>query len=781
MNYITQTLRGVVLAGVFALPFIVFLVTTSLFFPFITGKNFAFRILVEIVSVAWLALALVQVEYRPRRSWTLAAFSLFVLIVAIADLQGAVPFKSFWSNFERMDGWVTLAHLFAYFVVAVSVVNSEKMWKLLWQVSIATSVAVGFYGLLQLTGKVSLGQGGSSGLTARLDATFGNPIYLAAYMLFHVFMAAVYLSRGGLRSWDTGERILWVAVVGLSLLTIVDVQHAPSTVILGLILFLGLEIFLVFLPALYLLTFSIILDATVLCLTGTRGTILGLIGGALISAVLLVLLARQSRNAWRAAVGVIVVIFVVGIGFWSVRDAQWVRSVGFLSRLATISIHDETIKARFLNMSIAWRGVQERPLLGWGQENYAVVFDKYYDARMYAQEQWFDRVHNIIFDWLIAAGFLGLISYFSISLAALWALWRSGAFLIAERALITGLFIAYFIHDLTVFDNITSYLLFATLLAYIAWRASEHEHTARLVPTIALPKASAVYVAVAAVPVVWALAWGVNAAGLQQNRTLLIALSGAGGSPAGGLTLMKQSIDYGSFGTQEAREQLAQLTTQVITSDKVPLDVKQNFFNYATSEMMAQEKASPLDARFPLFLGVLLDAAGDFSHGQQALQRAHDLSPSKQSILYEQAVNAQSTGDTAKVVAFLKAAYELEKSNTDALQLYAAALIHAGNDTDADVLLAPLVASGDAANARIAAAYASRNRYDKIVTIWAARIAAHPEDAQAYFTLAAAYTAEGKRDLAITTLQTVEQKIPAVKSQADTFIEQIKNGTAKVK
>ena len=740
MNYITQTLRGVVLAGVFALPFIVFLVTTSLFFPFITGKNFAFRILVEIISVAWLALALVQVEYRPRRSWTLAAFSLFVLIVAIADLQGAVPFKSFWSNFERMDGWVTLAHLLAYFVVCVSVINSQKMWKLLWQVSLGVSVAVGIYGLLQLAGAASLGQGGSSGLTARLDGTFGNPIYLAAYMLFNIFMAAVLWSQ----AWVTRARkSKW----GISL------------------------------------TYGsiIALDTAILFLTGTRGTMLGLIGGALVSAMLLVLLAQSSRNAWRASVAAIVTILVLGVGFWSVRDAQWVRSVGFLSRLATISIHDETIKARFLNMSIAWRGVQERPLLGWGQENYAVVFDKYYDARMYGQEQWFDRVHNIIFDWLIAAGFLGLISYFSISLAALWALWRSGAFSIAERALTTGLFVAYFIHDLTVFDNITSYLLFATLLAYIAWRASEHEHTARLVPTIALPRASAIYVAVAAVPIVWALAWGVNAAGLQQNRTLLIALSGAGGSPAGGLTLMKQSIDYGSFGTQEAREQLAQLTTQVITSDKVPLDVKQNFFNYATSEMMAQEKASPLDARFPLFLGVLLDAAGDFSHGQQALQRAHDLSPSKQSILYEQAVNAQSTGDTAKVVAFLKAAYELEKSNTDALQLYAAALIHAGNDTDADALLSPLVASGDAANARIAAAYASRNRYDKIVTIWAARIAAHPEDAQAYFTLAAAYTAEGKRDLAITTLQTVEQKIPAVKSQADTFIEQIKNGTAKVK
>ena len=43
-----NTLRWTVLASIFLLTLIPFLVPTSLFFPFITGKNFAFRILVEI-------------------------------------------------------------------------------------------------------------------------------------------------------------------------------------------------------------------------------------------------------------------------------------------------------------------------------------------------------------------------------------------------------------------------------------------------------------------------------------------------------------------------------------------------------------------------------------------------------------------------------------------------------------------------------------------------------------------------------------------------------------
>src|SRR3989344_5236305 len=65
---IEKMLRWIVLGGVFALPFIVFIVANNLFFPYITGKNFTFRIIVEIITGAWLALALVKPEYRPRKS-----------------------------------------------------------------------------------------------------------------------------------------------------------------------------------------------------------------------------------------------------------------------------------------------------------------------------------------------------------------------------------------------------------------------------------------------------------------------------------------------------------------------------------------------------------------------------------------------------------------------------------------------------------------------------------------------------------------------------------------
>ncbi|MCR4281289.1 MAG: hypothetical protein NUV88_03090, partial [Candidatus Kaiserbacteria bacterium] len=291
-----KTLRWIVLGGIFALPFIVFIVANDMFFPFITGKNFAFRIIVEIITGAWLALAFYKPEYRPKKSWLLYAFAIFALIIVAADLNGVNPFKSFWSNFERMDGWITLVHLFAYFVVASSVLSTQKLWRRFWLTSLGASVLAGVYGLLQLVGISAIGQGGAGGLNARLDATFGNPIYLAVFMLFNIFIAAFLWAE----SWEkngAGHRM-------------------PASLGYGSV---------------------IALDTFVLFFTGTRGTMLGLIGGTLLSAFLIAVVARNSDRARRYAVGTAIAILVLAGGFWLVRDQAWVHKVGFLARLATIS------------------------------------------------------------------------------------------------------------------------------------------------------------------------------------------------------------------------------------------------------------------------------------------------------------------------------------------------------------------------------------------------------------------------------------------------------------
>ncbi len=723
-----KTLRWIVIGGLFAIPFIPLIVAHNLFFPFITGKNFTFRILVEICIGAWLALALVYPAYRPKRSWLLGVFALFVLIIGLADLLGANPGKSFWSNYERMEGWVTLVHLLGYVTILTVFLNTTKLWSWFWHTSIGVSVIMGLYAVLQLVGFITINQGG-----VRVDGTLGNATYLGVYMLFHLFITALM--------WEYTVR-----------------KNATRRIAYG-----------------FLYGSIMMLNIVVLFFTATRGAILGVIGGALLAMFLLMVFARSSPTLRRISAGMIgALLILVGV-FILIKDTQFVQGIEPMRRLASISLTETTVASRFLNWNMAWQGVKERPLLGWGQENYNLVFNKYYDPRMYAQEPWFDRVHNIVFDWLVAGGVLGFLSYASLFAVALWLLWRAGDFTVYEKSILTGMLAGYLFHNLFVFDNITSYILFASTLAYISARASIGRDES-LFRNGALPQQALPVIVGVVVIVTWGAAWVTNASALGANRTLIQALS-----PQADLTknleLFKQALSYESYGTQEIREQLIQGVGRIAPDPNIPLELKSQFAQFTVSEMQKQVESTPNDARFPLFLGVVLNAYGQYADAERYLQKAKELSPKKQSILFELASNALAQERFDEAEAYTRAALDLEPSFQEARVLYATVLVIKGDFTKATEVMASLIKEGTTPDQRLVNAYAEKKQYRTIATMWESRVAKHPEDGQAWFALAASYHAAGDVRASIATLERAAAAHTELAAQANMFIEQIKNGT----
>lgn len=179
--------------GLFLVLFLPFIVADSQLFPFITGKGFVFRILVEILFGVWLVGLVWNAELRPRFSWIMGTVLTFVVIIAAADIFGVSPYKSFWSNFERMEGLVTLLHLLAYFLIAGTVLNIRSRWQAFFNISVVASVMMSIYAFFQLGGEIVINQGG-----VRVDGTFGNAAYLAVYMLFNFFITT-FLSCGHIR------------------------------------------------------------------------------------------------------------------------------------------------------------------------------------------------------------------------------------------------------------------------------------------------------------------------------------------------------------------------------------------------------------------------------------------------------------------------------------------------------------------------------------------------------------------------------------------------------
>jgi len=87
-----------------------------------------------------------------------------------------------------------------------------------------------------------------------------------------------------------------------------------------------------------------------------------------------------------------------------------------------------TVRGRLVVWETGWQGFLDRPWLGWGPENFNLVFARHYNPCIGSPEcsgeNWFDRAHNMIIDTLAETGIAGLLSYIALFTAALWLLWR---------------------------------------------------------------------------------------------------------------------------------------------------------------------------------------------------------------------------------------------------------------------------------------------------------------------------------------------------------------------
>ena len=781
-------LRGLIVSGIFLVPFIPLIISTPLFFPFITGKNFAFRIIVEIIFAAWLLLLYYDASYRPKKNLITIAVGAFVGIVAIADIFGINPYRSFWSNYERMEGLVSLLHVVAYFFVATTVVVTEKLWSKFFHVLFGVNFFLTLYSVMQVHGELTINQG-----SVRADATLGNATYFAVFLLINIFLLVFWFVRNkGKGSSD----IYYSGLIGFVLFTIFGLSIATSdTATLGFYgkLFLGLSV--IGLPTLGYLYFAknenvlirrgfygvlLLLDLIALYYTATRGAILGLIAGASLSAILIAWFNRENRLVRNSAIGIITaVVLFVGL-FVALKDSQFVVNSPVLSRFSTISFTEQTVKSRAMIWNMSWQGVKENPVLGWGQDNFIAVFAKYYNPKMWSQEPWFDRSHNVFFDWLIAAGFLGLIAYLSMFATALYSLWRlASSFTIIEKSILTGLFGAYFFHNLFVFDNLVSYILFFSLIGFISVMIfGENEpfrDSKKITQKNKKEESPLVYVFIPSVFIGFVLiVYFVNIKPISASISLIQAISPHSEVEGGvnkNLEYFEKTFSYNTFGSGEAREQLIQIALK-INQANVQVEIKQKTANMARNEMIKQINQSPLDVRYPLFLGGLLNSYSQFGEAVTYLEKARTISPQKQQVLFELGTAYINRKEFDKAIEVLKKAYDGDQTYNDAKVIYAVSLIYGGKVNEAEVVL------GDSNNldSRLINAYATTGNYNKLLILLDKKLRSNPNDPQTLLTLAATYLQIGDRAKAVDLIERIIQINPQFKEQGEYYIKEIKAG-----
>ncbi|MFH0873452.1 MAG: O-antigen ligase family protein, partial [Candidatus Komeilibacteria bacterium] len=384
---------------------------SGVIFPYTTPKALAFRVLVEIAAVFYFYLAL---RHPQRFFWSLfschcepsvagrsnpagsgnssgllrrtstssgllattAVVLFFLLVNFLSALFGTDFYASFWGNLERGMGVWSLVHFVAWFLMLLAVFRERKDWQRLIKLSVAVSVLVAITALIQRFG----GFGELLPTTDRIYGVIGNAGILAGYLIFNIFLAGyLFFESIGWKKWFFA--------------------------ISGCLLAIGL------------------------LLTGTRGAYLGLMSGIIVLCAFLFFTPLfkggmggfKELKKWPIICLVIIFVFIVSLFLF--RDSNLVKNNAVLARLTSFSFSDATIQSRLILWQDSWRAWQTRPLLGFGPENFESAISKYLSPRLASFEAYgTDRSHNLIFDYGVAIGWLGLLSYLMMIGAAGWSL-----------------------------------------------------------------------------------------------------------------------------------------------------------------------------------------------------------------------------------------------------------------------------------------------------------------------------------------------------------------------
>jgi O-antigen ligase/tetratricopeptide (TPR) repeat protein len=406
-------------------------------YPYSLSKTFFFQSCVEILFFLWLYLALIDRRYRPTFTPLFKALAIFLGILTVTAILGVDPWRSFWSTEGRAIGIIAFYH-FAVFALVISSLKNEIPWKSILYTSMGTASSISALAFLQLRFPSLLLQ--AEPVLSRPGSTLGNPTFLAGYLLFHVFIGLYFVFRHVL-SRESGK-------FGLA----------------------GLLKTLIFLAALAINTYAVFL-------TQTRGAILALAAGIFFLLILFGIEPPASKFGFlekrKLYAAICIIILIAGAGFWLTRSsAVWDKIPG-INRFKNISFSSEDtslggIAPRLIAFKAAWKGFSERPFLGWGWDNFNIVFNKYYDPKVLGVsygETRFDKPHNFILEYLVVGGLPALLAYAAVFGFFIWESWK-----IKNRVfgkMVVAALAVYFTNNLFVFETIGPLIMWFLFIGLI--------------------------------------------------------------------------------------------------------------------------------------------------------------------------------------------------------------------------------------------------------------------------------------------------------------------------
>jgi O-antigen ligase len=427
---IIKLIHFIIAVIIFAVPLFF---TKQFVFSFTPEKTFLFFFLVETAFFAWLYLAFQRNEYAPKPHPVLITGAVFLAVYTLAGILGVNFETSFFSSISRMSGLLLLYHLAALVLILSSTVKDRATWHRFFSYSVLSAVLVSIVSYFGPNGfnLFSLAPHGGS--------TIGNSSYAGIYLVINIFLA-LFLARQAEES-------------------------KKKKVFLGASLLILLSPMLVNLPGIL----SVTKDPLVLLGTARAATASLVIG-------LIIYVALSLEKKWIKIASSLAVLLVIGV----------MVLLPFRNSLVQKVLEEEGPGTRFLLWESAAQGIREKPLLGWGPENYRYSLYEYFIPELYSTEYGSgieadtDKPHNAYLELAVTGGLLSLGTFLLLMFFVFRSFIRSRS--VRENAAFVSSLSALLIYNAFFFDTLSSFLMVTLIVGYGVALGEDEEYTSLAYP-----------------------------------------------------------------------------------------------------------------------------------------------------------------------------------------------------------------------------------------------------------------------------------------------------------
>lgn len=409
------------------------------FTPTDWGKALIFRMIMAVLAFLFISQILyrkISISYVIEKIklifWPFLILASLFGVFLLATVFSVDSHFSLWGDPGRNGGFVNFA-FYILFSLMIFLIIKKDDWKKIFDFSIFIGIIVCLVAIFQqfgLFGEIIMT------IPYRPVSTMGNTILLSLYLLLLTYITFAL----GIREKNTYKKIFY------------------------------------FFSAVFFIIINVFSAET-------RGTIGGLGVGFLFFLFGYPGLPKKIRNF-----GIIALVILISIGYGAklyMDSHLYVYSLmptimrTSLDRTLSIFEGAKIMGSRISAWKVSWEALKEKPILGYGPENFMIGFDKHYNSNLVdigaydtsgdLYREWWNRAHNILFDIALSAGIPAMIIYVSLFIILIWQLQKSRK-RNPENALMAhalqATFIGYFISLLFSFDSVSTYLIFFFLIGY---------------------------------------------------------------------------------------------------------------------------------------------------------------------------------------------------------------------------------------------------------------------------------------------------------------------------